>query len=107
MQSHVLVFFKTLSLMNKWSAYLLSALADGETSSTEMSRRIAKMTNGEIFVNAGSINEASKRLIEEGLIEYTEAKRGKIYKLTPKGREMLGRLYRLSDVYRRMLSASE
>src|SRR5712692_11553879 len=107
MQPHVLVFFRTLSLMNKWSPYFLSALEDGDASSTEVTRRIARITHGEIFINAGSINEASTRLIEGGLIEFTEAKRGRIYKLTPRGKEMLARLYRLSEVYRKMLFASK
>lgn len=112
MQSHDLVFFRTLSLLNRWSVYFLSALADGEATSTEVTRRIAKMTNGVIFLSAGSINEASSRLIEEGLMESAErrggrGRRGRIYKLTREGKELLDRLYRLSDVYRKMLADSK
>lgn len=107
MQSHVLLFFRTLSMMNKWSAYILAALEEGDASSVEVSRRISKMTSGDVYIHAGSVNESVKQLSRDGLIGVAEAPRGRIYHLTPRGREMLARLYRLSDALKKMQSSLE
>lgn len=106
-QPHVLSLFKTLSTMNKWSAYILSVLENSEATSTEISRRIVKMTNGDVMIYPGSINDSAKHLLREGLIEFTEASRGKLYRITPRGKEMLARLYRLSNALKTMQSPFE
>jgi DNA-binding PadR family transcriptional regulator len=76
--------------------HILLALAEGERHGYAIMREVAQQSGGRMRLGPGTLYGSLRRLLEEGLIEETEARpdpalddeRRRYYRLTPEGRRV-------------------
>ena len=76
--------------------YVLLALADRQRYGLDIVREIAKRTRGEVQLGPGTLYNAIKKMLGEGLIAEAQSEAGpnddprrKYYRITPEGRRRL------------------
>jgi DNA-binding PadR family transcriptional regulator len=84
--------------------HILLALADRSSHGYALMRRVREQSEGRVPLRTGSFYWHLTRLMDQGLVAETTARRqdgdsrrGSHYRLTPKGRQMLGRELRYLD----------
>lgn len=88
--------------LSSTSFYVLLALADGDRYGLEIIDEIAESTDGQVRLGPGSLYNAIKRMLTEGLIEEVDGGRDadprrRYYRLTESGRDEVMREARSFD----------
>lgn len=94
-------------MINRWSPSVLAALQDGEMTSTDLAKKVTFMTSEEMYLLPGSMSRTAKMLLQYGFVVMRRTSHGKVYRLAPRGEEMLEKLMRLSEAYSRVESSAE